>query len=110
MGLHKAGWCDPSPGQPCSAMVGLFQAHAVRIKGHCRRPVGENPEDADLGQRVQCDQDVPVVIESVKRRLIVERRARGTLGRQHFFDDTPRPLERPGDDVEPSGRGRQARL
>ena len=60
---------------------GLFQAHAVRIEGHRRRPVGENPKDADLRQRVQRDQDVTIVMEGVQRCLVVERRAIGALGR-----------------------------
>ena len=47
----------------------------------------------------------PSLCEGVQRRLVVERRARGALGRQHFFHDAARPLERPGDDVEAGGLG-----
>src|SRR2546428_13837435 len=101
--VWPAGDRDSSPGQPDSPIAGLWQAHAVGVVRHRRRPVGEDAEDADLlGQHVKCDQDVTIVVEGVQRRLVVELRARSALRRQHFLDDAARALEGPGDDIEPS--------
>ena len=99
-------WRAPSPAIIPRCEPALFQPHATRIVANGARPIGKDTEYAHLlGQHIQRHHQVAIIMQGVKRGLIVEGRIGRALGGQHFFDDATRAFECPGDNVEPRRLG-----